>query len=167
MLQPQSRLETETIFEYLQRTSDEKIFESRWHEILILPAFPPRMRSEVVVAPFKGKKGEVVHFNDLSDKVALKLLASAKFIGQSILRTCSPDERVITHLEGFGVPDHAHIVVAKGVRSESKMMYEPQTLGQEAYAATLEGLTFTSTQTDDLNSVLDQIDYGFSTHTKA
>src|SRR5687768_7611405 len=100
-----------TVFERVWSSPDEHLFRSERHEIMAAVDTFPKMPLQAVVAPRTGYKGQQAHFNLLPHPVKRKLLEVADAVGSKILQQCSINQRAITHIEGYGVEDHPHIVL--------------------------------------------------------
>lgn len=110
-----------------------------------------------VVAPRDGNMDEEVHFSDLPDATRRLLHVLADAVGEKIKQHCKPEQRVITHIEGFGIPDHAHIVLFAAERSEGRQLYEPVAAGPLAIQHTLEVISFNPVEALALEEQLDRV----------
>jgi len=112
---------------------------------------------QVVVAPKDGSFGETVRFSDLSRYTRRTLHEVADAVEEKIAAQCGDTQRVITHTEGFGVPDHAHIVLFAAERKQGEALYTGDSLGQLAVQNTLDVITFTPDEFQDLEKRLEGI----------
>jgi diadenosine tetraphosphate (Ap4A) HIT family hydrolase len=146
-----------TVFERIWNKPDEHLFLSERHGVMAAVDAFPRMPLQSVVAPQFGTKGQASHFNLLPTVTKRKLLEVADAVGQKILQHCTPEQRVITHIEGYGIDDHAHIVLFAAERKQGANLYIGETLGPIAVQHTLETIRFSPTEAEQLEARLDDI----------
>lgn len=133
------------------------LFYSERHEVMAFVDPFPRMPLSVVVAPTRGTPGENAHFYDLDLVMQRRIMEVGFFVGRKILDRCGPDQRAMFTLEGFGVPDHAHVVHYAGVRGQGADRYDGVDLGPEAVDAAYRALAFAPYETELLNMHLERV----------
>lgn len=150
---------TQTVFEKAWRKDDSGLylFRSEKHEVMALADPFPKLSLQTVIAPSEGLKGENVHFNTLPRSARRKLHEVSDAIGEKMATHLGPNERVVTHIEGFGVPDHAHIVMFAAERKEGEALYNGALLGEDVVRRTVELLRFNEEETAQLNQRLSHI----------
>ncbi|MGF7228760.1 MAG: hypothetical protein ACQR33_02125 [Candidatus Saccharibacteria bacterium] len=152
-----SREASQTVFEQIWGKPDGHIFKSaRFGVMAVADAFA-KFPYQVVVAPKDGSAGEAVRFSDLSRHTKRTLHEVADAVEEKIAAQCGDTERVITHTEGFGVPDHAHIVLFAAERKQGEALYTGSPLGQLAVQNTLDVITFTPIEHRLLEARLEEI----------
>lgn len=146
-----------TIFERIWRENNGQLFRSERHGIMAIADAFPKMPLQVVVAPAGGEPGREVHFYDLELPKQRKLLEVGLAVGARILDHCTSEQRSMFTLEGFAVPDHAHIVYYAGRRRQGEDRYNGEVLGAEAVQRTIEAITFEPVEAELLEARLDLI----------
>lgn len=146
-----------TVFERVWQTPEEHLFLSERHGVMAAVDAFPRMPLQSVIAARFGTKGVQQHFNLLPRILKRKMHEVADAVGEKILRHCEPTQNVITHIEGRGVTDHAHIVVCAGEKDEGLNLYKGECLGLTAVQHTIEVIRFTHVESAELEARLDQI----------
>ena len=148
-----------TVFENEWLDRKNQLFRSERHKIMVVPAIPPKLPFHVVVAPHKGKPGEDVRFSDLPRNTRLMLHEVADTVEAKMSGLITPEQRIITHTEGFGVRDHAHIVLGAAEKGEGINLYTGESLGALALHQTIEAMTFSSQEAAALELRLDRLHY--------
>lgn len=142
------------------------LFKSEKYGLMIVADTMPKFTYQVVVAPSSGSAENDAHFyrlplavrqalHLLADAVALKILELSSQQATKELRddAIDSDDRVVTHIEGFAVRRHPHIVVFGGVeRGESKRLHYDTTLGSAAVQNTIQNIVFTDAEVKDLEA---------------
>ncbi|HWZ66074.1 MAG TPA: hypothetical protein VNX65_04795 [Patescibacteria group bacterium] len=146
-----------TVFEDAWMQSGGHIFKSEKHGVMARPDLFPKFNLQVVVTPRNGSPGNLVRFSDLPRSTRLKLHMVADEVEEQIAEHCGPDQRVITHVEGFSVGDHPHVVLFRAERREGERLYTGSPLGPLAVQNTLEVITFTPVKAQLLEARLDEI----------
>jgi hypothetical protein len=103
------------------------IFVSTQHGFMALVSPFAKFEGNVVVAHKDGTPGAQQTIYDLDRVRRRQLHEVADVVGEVILsRMCadSATRRPIEHVEGFALPDHAHIVLLAAVRGEGRNLYE-------------------------------------------
>jgi hypothetical protein len=147
-----------TILERVWDNPEEHLFLSKRHGVMAAVDTFPRMPLQSVVATQYGTPGQPAHFNLLPQPVKRKLLEVADAIGAKILSNCTPDQRAITHIEGYGINDHPHIVLFAAERKQGAELYTGTNLGPLAVQRTLEVVRFNSVEAHELELRLDELD---------
>jgi hypothetical protein len=112
-----------TVFERIWDQPDGHIFKSAQFGVMAVADAFAKFPYQVVVAPKNGSAGEAVCFSDLPRYTKRTLHEVADAVEEKIAAQCGDAERVITHTEGFGVPDHAHIVLFGAERRQGEALY--------------------------------------------
>jgi diadenosine tetraphosphate (Ap4A) HIT family hydrolase len=151
-----------TVFEnaWNQEDNPDMLFRSENLGIMALADLYPKLLPQIVVAPKDGKKGEVVHLHNLPPILRLRLHHVADTVAEKVQAYIDEqytDDYVITHIEGRGVKDHAHIVVGAGEAKEGVALYVGASLGESAVQRTIELLRFNDEETAKLNHQLSRI----------
>ena len=146
-----------TIFERVWRNTDEHLFLSERHGIMAAVDTFPRLPLQSIVATRVGTKGVPAHFNLLPRPLKRKMFEVADAVGEKILQHCSPAQRAITHIEGYGVSDHPHIVLFAAERKQGTDLYAGESLGPIAVQHTLEAIRFNPAEAEELEARLDEI----------
>jgi len=147
-----------TIFERVAADKpDEHLFLSQRHGIMAAIDTYPRMPLQCVVAPTVNDANVEGHFNRLPSGMRQKMHEVADTLGEKVLACCTSGQRPITHIEGFGVADHPHIVVFAAERGQGADLYTGANLGPVAVQHTLEVMRFTLEEATELEARLDQI----------
>lgn len=146
-----------TVFERVWQQEDGHLFKSEWHSVMVVVDPYPRMPLQVVVAPADGTPGKEQHFHDLSVEQQRKLWEVGMIVGAKIMRQCFPGQREMFTLEGFAVPDHAHIVYYAGSRGQGINRYSGPILGEEAVERTRQAMAFTEYESELLDRRLDRV----------
>jgi hypothetical protein len=153
----QPRQAPQTVFEQIWDKPDGHIFKSAEFGVMAVADAFAKFPYQVVVAPKDGSAGKAVRFSDLSRHTKRTLHEVADAIEEKIAAQCGDTERVITHTEGFGVPDHAHIVLFAAERKQGEALYAGSPLGQLAVQNTLDVITFTPIEHRLLEARLEEI----------
>jgi diadenosine tetraphosphate (Ap4A) HIT family hydrolase len=151
-----------TVFEnaWDQEDNPNMLFRSDKHGVMALADLYPKLLPQVVIAPKDGKKGEVVHLHSLPPILRLRLHHVADTVAEKIQTYIDEqytDDYVITHIEGRGVKDHAHIVVGAGEAKEGVALYTGASLGEDVVRRTVEFLRFNEEEAARLNRQLARI----------
>lgn len=148
-----------TVFErVVQNAPDEHLYLSERHKVLMAVDPFAKLPLQSVIAPTTGSAGQESHFDELPFRTQLKLHAASSFIGKKMLELCEPGERVIKHIEGFGVPDHPHIVTYVAERGQGRDLYDGSFIGAAAVAPATEQLRLNDDEVDELDGLLTTID---------
>jgi diadenosine tetraphosphate (Ap4A) HIT family hydrolase len=161
----------QTVFEKAWQQDDNGLylFRSEKHAVMALAALYPRLPLQVVVAPNEGEFGTHVHFSQLPRSTKRKLHEVADAMDEKMFTLLQKDQRVVTeivpprtesvttHTEGFGVPDHAHIVLFAAERKEGELQYNGAALGEDAVARTVKLMRFNQKETAQLNQRLSHL----------
>ena len=150
-------MKVRTVFERIWDQPDGHIFKSAQFGVMAVADAFAKFPYQVVVAPKNGSAGEAVRFSDLPRYTKRTLHEVADAVEEKIAAQCGDAERVITHTEGFGVPDHAHIVLFGAERRQGEALYTGSPLGQVAVQHTLEVITFTPIEHQLLEARLEEI----------
>ncbi|MDX1766204.1 MAG: hypothetical protein R3313_04605, partial [Candidatus Saccharimonadales bacterium] len=148
---------TSTVFEDAWHHTDNHIFRSERHQVMAIADIAPRLPLQVVVAHRSGYPGRDVGFSDLSTLHKRKLNEVAGAVGEKMAKHITEGQRVITHSEGFGVPDHPHIVLFAAARKEGERLYNGPPLGAIAVQNTIEVVKFTPVEAESLEARLDHV----------
>ena len=146
-----------TIFERVWQQPDGHLFRSERHGVMAVADLFPKMPLQVVVAPATGQPGETVNFFDLTVVKQRQLLEVGLVVGRKILQNCLPGQRSMFSLEGFAVPDHAHLIYYAGQRGQGLDRYTGKVLGPEAVQYTLDVIQFRPAEAKILETNLDEI----------
>lgn len=147
-----------TVFERVWDNPDEHLFISERHGVMAAVDAKPRLPLQSVIAPQHGTPGKPAHFNLLPTPTKLKMLEVADTLGRKMLQHCAPQQRAMTHIEGFGVADHAHIVMFAAERGQGADSYNTAiNLGPIAVQHTIDVLRFTPVESAALEARLDAI----------
>lgn len=131
----------ETLFQGLWREYDE------WHAAGALGKAPSRLafdhrdvrawvdpfrklRGTVVVVPREGTPGVDAFVHDLPDHRQDQMTRVRNALTRKMLTVTGL--RPIEHVEGYGVPDHAHFVLCPAARGAGSALYERVELPEEA-----------------------------------
>ena len=147
-----------TIFERVWNQPGGHLFKSEWHGVMVVADIFPKLPLQVVIAPSTGEVGKIVHFSNLPRRTRLKLHEVSDAMGEKMLPLCDDNQRVITHTEGVGVPDHAHIVKFIAEPGHGQRLYNGRQLGNLAVQDAVRLLTFSEEETRLLEDHLDEID---------
>ena len=161
----------QTVFEKAWQQDDNGLylFRSEKHEVMALAALYPKLPLQVVVALSEGKVGTDVHFGELPRRMKRILHETADAVEEKMLMLLEEGQRVVaeivppstvsttTHTEGFGVPDHAHIVLFAAERNEGERQYNGAALGEDVVRRTVQLLRFNDEETSQLNQRLAHI----------
>jgi hypothetical protein len=133
-----------TIFEGVwDDKPEEHLFKSDKHGVMAAVDAYPRLALQVIVAPRDGEYGNKLHFHSLDPVIRGKMRIVADVMGAKMLENCDADQRVIEHVEGFNIDNHAHMLLAVARRSEGALLYTGPDLGAVAVQNTLQVLRFT------------------------
>lgn len=146
-----------TIFEPIWDQPDGPLFKSERHGVMVFADAFPRLPLQVVVATQYGTPGHEVHFSQLPRITRRRMHEVADAVEEKIFAECEPGQRVITHTEGFGVPDHPHIVLFAGERKQGESLYSGPVLGEMAVRHTLEAISFSTIDRMELEGRLSRV----------
>ena len=146
-----------TILERVRDNPDELLFRSDTHRVFAAVDAFPRLPYQCVVAPFYGNPGKPAHFNNLDPQLQMKLFLVASAIGQKVLRHCTDQQRAVTHIEGFGITDHPHILVFAAERKQGANLYTGENLGLVAVQNTIEAIRFLPEEAQELEARLREV----------
>ncbi len=135
----------------------DHLFKSERYGVMALADPFAKFPMHVVVAPREGMPDEEVYFSDLPRITKRLLHEVSDAVEEKIKQHCQPGQRVITHTEGFGIPDHAHIVLFAAERGEGQSLYVPCSAGALAVQHTLEIISFSPIEAQALEQRLDQV----------
>jgi hypothetical protein len=147
-----------TILERVWYKPDEHLFVSRRHHVMAAVDAFPRLPLQAVVAPQFGTKGKPAHFNALPPEMRRKLHEVADTVGGMIMQRCEEGQRAMTHIEGFGVSDHPHIVLFAAEQGQGANLYDKTVkLGNSAVEHALNILRLTEDEAAALERRLDKL----------
>jgi diadenosine tetraphosphate (Ap4A) HIT family hydrolase len=134
------------------------LFKSEHHSVMAVADPYAKFPMHVVVAPRDGRPGEDVRFSKLPRLTRRLLHEVADAVEQKIEDYLEPEQRVVTHTEGFGINDHAHIVLFAAIRGEGESLYDKAKLVSPLIIQhTLDVITFNPIEAMDLEQQLDQV----------
>jgi len=156
----------QTVFEtaWLQEANDLSLFRSDEYNVIALADPYPKLPLQMVIAPSEGSAGMNVHFAELPRSMKRRLHEVSDAFGEKMLTVLSQDQRAIVdevsgqephvHIEGFGIRDHAHIVMFGAERRQGERLYNGTSLGEDTVRRTVELMKFTAEETARLNQRL-------------
>jgi hypothetical protein len=133
------------------------LFKSEQHGVMAVADPFAKFHLHVVVAPREGDPGKDVRFSKLPLLTKRLLHEVADAVEEKIERHIEPEQRVITHTEGYGIPDHAHIVLFAAKRGEGKDLWVPRSAGELAIEHTLNAISFNPNEAEMLDQRLAQV----------
>ena len=130
---------------------------------IVADAFP-KFPDQVVLIPRDGVTGnEKASISDLSLKTRMGLVSLMSCLDKKMSTFSGvPEVRAISHVEGFAVPNHPHIVMFPALRGESIDFFKPSRHADEEVrkmlvARTLKNLALTDVEKAKLDKELRSI----------
>lgn len=150
-----------TVFEKVWDKPEEHLFRSEKHGVMAAADRFPKLRLQSVIAPKEGASGQEASIYSYPEEMQLKLFVVASALGRKMLDNCVDGERVITHIEGFNIPNHPHIVMFAAVRNAGVGLYSPgpqsEVFLNSRFEDTLEVMRFTPVEAKELEARLDEV----------
>lgn len=127
---------------------------------ILADAFP-KFPDQVVIIPRDGlAKNEKASISDLDPKIALAMFCLMQFMSEKMASFSGlSGVRAVTHIEGFAVPNHPHMVMFPALRGESQELHKPSRYNSEdvrklLVERTLKNLALTKQEKEVLDTQL-------------
>ena len=154
-----------TIFEKSWQNPDSPfLYKNEEAGVGILADVFPKFPDQVVLIPRDGMpKNNNASMSDLDLKTQMGISCLISCMDEKMsIFSGVPEARAITHIEGFAVPNHPHVVMFPALRGESIDFFKPsrhtdEEVRQMLVARTLKNLALTKEEKNGLDEEIQRI----------